>query len=167
MVSAVFSAVNCFKPNGPPIRRTEPSGSCNRPKGNCSQKRVLVRAHGRSPPTRRGRTKGNMEKWLVENENLETNSKLEQLRLSSWRIIHALIPRALAFKPLYRCWGIAEYLSRLKDSSSPDVMSVETSMGQRDVSLDSCRNEPFQESEEVSNPKRNYPNFRGGGWFMK
>ncbi|KAJ7189648.1 hypothetical protein GGX14DRAFT_408635 [Mycena pura] len=28
-------------------------------------------------------------------------------------------------------------------------------------------NEPFQESEEVSNPKRNYPNFRGGGWFMK
>jgi hypothetical protein len=47
------------------------------------------------------------------------------------------------------------------------VMSVETSMRQRNVSLDSCRNEPFQESEEVSNPKRNYPNFRGGGWFMK
>ncbi|KAJ7203296.1 hypothetical protein GGX14DRAFT_398877 [Mycena pura] len=51
--------------------------------------------------------------------------------------------------------------------TSVSVMSVETSMGQRNVSLDSCRNEPFQESEEVSNPKRNYPNFRGGGWFMK
>ncbi|KAJ7197921.1 hypothetical protein GGX14DRAFT_402238 [Mycena pura] len=112
---------------------------------------VGSRAHGRSPPTRCGRTKGNMEKWLVENENLETNSKLEQFRSFTLEN-HTRIDTA--FKPLYRCWGIAEYSSRLKDSSSPDVMSVETSIGQRN-------------SEEVSNPKRNYPNFRGGGWFMK
>ncbi|KAJ7215542.1 hypothetical protein GGX14DRAFT_608533 [Mycena pura] len=128
---------------------------------------VGSRAHGRSPPTRRGRTKGNMEKWLVENENLETNSKLEQLRSFKLENHTRIDTPCSGLQPLYRCWGIAEYSSRLKDSSSPDVMSVETSMGQRNVSLDSCINEPFQESEEVSNPKRNYPNFRGGGWFMK